>query len=162
MRLLPLLLLATACTLQDTRPAAPADAADKMSTEFLGLRTAAYSVPDLEAAKAWYSQVLGLKPYFDEPYYVGFNVHGFELGLTPDSAAAPQRAAAGVAYWGVADAGASVERLVGLGAVVVEPLQDVGDGIRTATLRDPFGNLFGVIENPVFRATDPRSPGPGR
>ena len=48
---------------------------------FLGLRTAKYDAKDLEKAKAWYSNVLGLQPYFDQPFYVGFNVGGFELGL---------------------------------------------------------------------------------
>ena len=51
----------------------------------LGLRTAIYPVSDLAAAKAWYSQVLGHGPYFDEPFYVGFAAGGFELGLIPDA-----------------------------------------------------------------------------
>ena len=50
----------------------------------LGLRTAIYPVADLDAAKRWYSQVLGQTPYFDQPFYVGFEVGGFELGLLPD------------------------------------------------------------------------------
>ncbi|HEY9487444.1 MAG TPA: VOC family protein, partial [Chryseosolibacter sp.] len=54
-----------------------------MKRTFLGLRTVIYNVPDIDRAKAWYMQVLGLKPYFDEPFYVGFNVGGFELGLVP-------------------------------------------------------------------------------
>lgn len=54
---------------------------------FLGLRTTIYPVTDLAKAKAWYSAVLGVKPYFDEPFYVGFNVGGFELGLDPDTSA---------------------------------------------------------------------------
>jgi predicted enzyme related to lactoylglutathione lyase len=152
----------SACTLQDTTPGPSSEAASKVSTEFLGLRTAKYSAPDLAAAKAWYSDAFGVQPYFDEPFYVGFNINGFELGITPDSSAAPQRAEAGLAYWGVANAERTVERLVGLGAVVVEPVEDVGGGVRTATLRDPFGNLLGVIENPDFRYVAPRSEGPGR
>ena len=50
----------------------------------LGLRTAIYPSPDLAVAKRWYADVLGIPPYFDEPFYVGFNVGGFELGLVPD------------------------------------------------------------------------------
>ena len=57
-------------------------------THFLGLRTAKYTARDIGAAKAWYTEVLGVSPYFDEPFYVGFNVAGFELGITPDDAAA--------------------------------------------------------------------------
>ncbi len=50
---------------------------------FLGLRTAIYHVDDIERARDWYSSILGFKPYFDEPFYVGFNVAGYELGLQP-------------------------------------------------------------------------------
>ena len=51
---------------------------------FQGLRTALYPAPDFARAKAWYMQALGTAPYFDEPFYVGFSVGGFELGLVPD------------------------------------------------------------------------------
>lgn len=50
----------------------------------LGLRTVIYPVTDLGKARAWYSTVLEAKPYFDEPFYVGYNVGGFELGLDPN------------------------------------------------------------------------------
>ena len=50
----------------------------------LGLRTVVYHVPDLARAKAWYEAAFEVKPYFDEPFYVGFNIGGFELGLDPD------------------------------------------------------------------------------
>jgi predicted enzyme related to lactoylglutathione lyase len=122
-----------------------------VSAAFLGLRTAKYTARDLAAAKAWYAEVLGIAPYFDEPFYVGFNVGGFELGITPDSTAATQRAEAGVAYWGVTNADSSYARLLELGATDFEPIQDVGGGIRIGAVRDPFGNILGVIENPAFR-----------
>ena len=67
----------------------------------LGLRTAIYPIPDLAKGKAWYSQVLGIDPYFDQSFYVGFSVGGFELGLIPDG----QPGVNGVqAYWGVPNA----------------------------------------------------------
>lgn len=113
----------------------------------LGLRTAAYPAPDLEAAKAWYTQVLGKPPYFDEPFYCGFEVGGFELGLVPDATPGlhgPQP------LWGVDDADAELARLVALGATVLEAVTDVGDGIRVASVRDPFGNRFGIIQNSHF------------
>jgi len=119
------------------------------SPHFLGLRTAIYHAPDLQKAKAWYSSVLGIKPYFDQPFYVGFSVGGFELGLDPHSAAS---GAGGVTvYWGVANASAALERLLSLGATQHAPVQDVGDGIRVATVLDPFGNVVGIIENPHFK-----------
>ena len=154
--------LLSACTLQDIAPDTPAEAANKVSTEFFGLRTVKYSAPDLAAAKAWYADVLQVQPYFDEPFFVGFNVGGFELRIVSDSAAAPIRAKAGLAYWGVANAQQTYDRLVARGAVAVEPIEDVGGGVKIGAVRDPFGNLFGVVENPEFRYVPPRSDGPGR
>jgi len=112
-----------------------------------GLRTVIYPVGDLQAGSAWYTSVLGIAPYFDQPYYVGFTVGGFELGLIPDG---EPGSAGAQAYWGTPDAAAELERLLALGATLASPLQDVGDGIRLFTVQDPFGNLFGVIENPQF------------
>jgi catechol 2,3-dioxygenase-like lactoylglutathione lyase family enzyme len=118
---------------------------------FLGLRTAAYQVRDLEKAKAWYSDVLGLQPYFDQPFYVGFNVGGYELGLVPDAHCHTSRAASGIAYWGVEDAQAEFKRLLDLGATGQEPVQDVGGGILIGSVYDPFGNVLGIIQNPNFK-----------
>ena len=106
-----------------------------------------YHVTDLAKAKSWYTQVLEEEPYFDQPFYVGYSIGGFELGLVPDGAIGPGGT---VAYWGVPDAAAAVERLVDLGAAIRESLTDVGEGIRLAVVADPFGNSFGVIENPHF------------
>src|SRR5437763_3239657 len=111
----------------------------------LGLRTVGYHVSDLAAAKAWYTSVVGRAPYFDEPFYVGFAVGGFELGLIPDGTPSSDGP---LTYWGTADIAAEVKRLVQLGAVVHEAVKDVGGGIKVASVRDPFGNLLGVIENP--------------
>ena len=113
----------------------------------LGLRTAIYPAPDLAKAKAWYADMLGQAPYFDEPFYVGFEVGGFELGLLPDAAPGtngPQT------LWGVADADAAYARLLALGATALEPVHEVGEGIKVGAVVDPFGNRFGIIESPVF------------
>lgn len=115
---------------------------------FLGLRTAVYYVNDIDKAKDWYSSVLDITPYFDEPFYVGFNVAGFELGLHPDEGRA--KGEGHIAYWGVDDAEAAHKRLLELGAIAHEDLQDVGGGIKVAAVKDPFGNVFGIIENPNF------------
>ena len=126
---------------------------------FQGLRTAIYYVDDIQTAKAWYTAILGFGPYFDEPFYVGFNVGGYELGLQPREAGAPGAAAAKtaatvnpsvVAYWGVASARDALKRLLELGARPHTDVQDVGDGIIVATVLDPAGNVFGIIENPHF------------
>lgn len=120
---------------------------------FLGLRTVIYPVKDLAKARSWYSAVLGAAPYFDEPFYVGFNVGGFELGLDPDTSAQAPGAAGGMAYWGVENADRAWARLLEQGAVPVSEVRDVGGGIRVATVKDPFGNALGIIENPHFPNT---------
>lgn len=117
---------------------------------FLGLRTATYYTPDLEQAKAWYTNVLGIGPYFAEPFYVGFNVGGFELGLVPDTPKDAEGLGGNVAYWGVSDAMAAHARLLSMGASELAPITDVGEGIRIGAVRDPFGNALGIIENPNF------------
>lgn len=120
-----------------------------------GLRTVIYKVPDLAAAKAWYSGILGIEPYFAEPFYVGFQVGGFELGLDPEMGDAGPGGGV-VPYWGVADAVAAHAKLLAEGAQAREPVTDVGGGIQVATVKDPFGNVFGIIENPHFSAANVR------
>lgn len=113
----------------------------------LGLRTVIYPAPDLAAAKDWYAKLLGQAPYFDEPFYVGFSVGGFELGLIPDA----QPGSAGAQpLWGVAKIELAYARLLELGATALEPVTEVGGGIKVAAVQDPFGNRFGIIENPHF------------
>jgi predicted enzyme related to lactoylglutathione lyase len=126
-----------------------------MSAAFLGLRTAKYRAPDIARAREWYATVLGIRPYFDEPFYVGFNVGGFELGLDPDLTEPGVGEGSVTVYWGVESAAAALARLLGLGAVARSPVQDVGGGIRHATVFDPFGNVLGIIENPHFQYTGP-------
>ncbi len=124
---------------------------ERHMSSFLGLRTVVYRVADLEKAKVWYSGVLGKQPYFDQPFYVGFNVGGYELGLVPDAKASTSRDSTGIAYWGVNDAKSAYERLLKMGATAHEPIQDVGEGIIVGAVTDPFGNIFGVIYNPHFK-----------
>jgi predicted enzyme related to lactoylglutathione lyase len=120
---------------------------------FQGLRTVIYGVNDLARAKDWYTRALGTPPYFDQPFYVGFSVAGYELGLDPNAAPVSAGSAGVVAYWGVDDIEREVRRLLDLGAREHAPVRDVGEGIQVATVLDPFGNLFGLIRNPHFHAT---------
>ncbi|KAA9332991.1 VOC family protein [Hymenobacter busanensis] len=115
---------------------------------FQGLRTIVYPVNDLARAKAWYSALLNQEPYFDEPFYVGYNVGGYELGLDPDGSAASPGGP--TTYWGVADAHAAFARLLELGVPAHEAIQDVGSGILLGSVLDPFGNVVGIIQNPHF------------
>ncbi len=126
---------------------------------FLGLRTVIYPAPDLESSKAWFTAVLGFEPYFDEPFYVGFEVGGYELALDPNA----EPGAGPVTYWGVPDADAALARLLEAGAKPRSAVQEVGGGIRVATVFEVGGSIFGIIENPHFVA-EPESTegGPGR
>lgn len=120
---------------------------------FLGLRTVIYPAPNLAAAKAWYASVLAVTPYFDEPFYVGFSVGGFERGLLPDAASGtsgPQP------LWGVAAIESAYSRLLELGALALEPITEVGGGIKVAAVQDPFGHRLDIIENSNFNASSVR------
>jgi predicted enzyme related to lactoylglutathione lyase len=116
---------------------------------FLGLRTVIYHTPDLAKAKAWYQAAFGVAPYFDEPFYVGFEIGGFELGLHPDVSGVTFGNNA-VAYWGVNDIDSAYTHMLDRGAEPRDAVMDVGGGIKVAAVADPFGNVIGLIENPHF------------
>jgi catechol 2,3-dioxygenase-like lactoylglutathione lyase family enzyme len=120
-----------------------------MAIALEGLRTVIYPSPDLDGAKRWWAGLLGQEPYFDEPFYVGFEVGGYELGLLPG--ADPKDGA--LTYWGVADVGAAVAATVAAGATEHTPPADVGGGIVTATVRTPSGAILGLIRNPNFKGS---------
>lgn len=117
----------------------------------LGLRTVIYHVPDLAEAKEWYSKAFETEPYFDEPFYVGFDVGGYELGILPESEPYAERTANVEAYWGVEDIHAHAERILKLGAEEHTEIKDVGEGILVTTLYDPWKNVIGLIYNPFFK-----------
>lgn len=121
-----------------------------MSLKFHGLRTVGYKVSDIKQAKEWYSKVLGIEPYFDEPFYVGFNIGGYELGLQPEESAETPKTANVVAYWGVDDVHETYKELLAQGATAHGEPMDVGEGIIIASVKDPWGNAFGIIYNPHF------------
>jgi len=116
---------------------------------FLGLRTVIYHAPDLTTAKAWYQAAFGVAPYFDEPFYVGFEIGGYELGLHPDLTAVKFGNNA-VAYWGVNDIEAAYRHMLARGAEPRDPVMDVGGDIKVGSVADPFGNVIGLIQNPHF------------
>jgi predicted enzyme related to lactoylglutathione lyase len=123
-----------------------------MSTQILGLRTTIYKVTDLAEAKKWYAEAFATEPYFDEPFYVGFNIAGYELGLMPDEQAAADKSTNVLTYWGVGDVEAAVQRLIEKGASAHEKPTKVGGDIVVGAVRDPWGNVVGVIDNPAFKA----------
>jgi len=124
-----------------------------MPTLAKALMTAIYPVPDVVAAKAWYAKAFGVEPYFDQPFYVGFNLAGYELGLVPTEAPAHEPGNRGViAYWGVENADEAWKRITAAGAKPLSAVNDVGEGIRVAVVTDPYGNAIGLIENPHFKS----------
>ena len=113
-----------------------------------GLRTVIYPAPDLDVTKAWWTGLLGVNPYFDEPFYVGYEVAGYELGLLPTA----NPADGALTYWGVSDVAAAVAIALEQGATEHAPVAEVGGGIVTATVRTPAGAILGLIYNPHFQA----------
>ncbi|HET7036543.1 MAG TPA: VOC family protein [Thermomicrobiaceae bacterium] len=111
-----------------------------------GLRTIIYPVTDLAQAKALYQQLLGVAPYTDAPYYVGFRVGDQELGLDPNGHS--QGITEPVGYWEVDDIHQVLEGLLGAGAEIQRPVSDVGGGMLIAIVKDADGNLTGLRQTP--------------
>jgi predicted enzyme related to lactoylglutathione lyase len=126
-----------------------------------GFATVNYWADDLEAAKEWYSELLGVEPYFQRPVegppaYYEFRVGDYthELGLI-DSRYAPEGSAPGpggaILYWHVDDVEAALERLLSMGAREYQPITQWGEaGFVTASVVDPFGNVLGIMYNPHY------------
>jgi len=122
--------------------------------DFLGLRTVVYKVNNLNEAKAWYSKAFGTKPYFDESFYVGFNIGGYELGLLPEGDTRVEKGEGVIAYWGVEDIDSVFNEMIERGAKVHEKPTNVGGELMVASLIDPWGNIIGLIYNPLFTLSD--------
>jgi len=119
-----------------------------------GLRTVVYGVPDIESAKDWYTEALGVKPYVDEPFYVAFNIGGYELALNPKGTVARPAGSGVRVFWGVDNIDEELDRLLSIGAKPHKPVEDLGADIRVASVLDPYGNLIGLIYNPRFAIID--------
>lgn len=122
-----------------------------MNINAKGLRTSIYKVDDLKAATDWYAKAFGVAPYFEEPYYVGFNIGGYELGLLPEKQVAPKTTNV-LSYWAVDDITDAYDIMISSGAKELETPTDVGDGVMVATVKDPWQNVIGLIYNPYFKA----------
>ena len=126
-----------------------------------GVATISFWAADMEAAKKWYSELLGLDPYFERPgpagglAYMEFRLGDYqhELGII-NSSFAPQGATTGpggaVVYWHVDDVVATLEKVKTMGAKEYEPLTERGVGFITASVVDPFGNILGLMYNPHY------------
>jgi predicted enzyme related to lactoylglutathione lyase len=121
-----------------------------------GLATVNYFAADHAAAKQWYTDFLGIKPYFERPGYVEFRLGDYqhELGIidskyVPGTESANGRAGV-VVYWHVDDIDAVLKKAVSMGAKQLEAPQDRGHGFVTATVVDPFGDILGIMYNPHY------------
>jgi catechol 2,3-dioxygenase-like lactoylglutathione lyase family enzyme len=122
-----------------------------------GVSTVCYFAADHAAAKKWYTEFLGLEPYMDKPGYFEFRFGDYqhEFGVIdtkymPSFDPAKKEAGGIYTYWHVDDINATLERLLSLGATLLDAPQDRGEGFITATVRDPFGNILGIMYNPHY------------
>lgn len=111
-----------------------------------GLKLVIYPVKDTAKAKKLYSTLLGVQPYVDSPYYIGFKLGDQELGLDPNG---HKNGMTGpLTYWQVSDIKASLQLLVDAGATVLQPIKDVGYGKLIASVKDADGNTTALMQNP--------------
>jgi predicted enzyme related to lactoylglutathione lyase len=106
-----------------------------------GIRTIIYPVTDLAKAKALYSELLGVEPTTDAPYYVGFSVAGQDIGLDPHGHREGM-----TAYWHVDDIRKSLAVLLEAGAELQQQVKDVGGGRLIASVKDADGNVIGLLQ----------------
>ncbi|MFF1280388.1 VOC family protein [Streptomyces sp. NPDC058299] len=112
-----------------------------------GLRTIIYPVRDLDRAKGLFSALLGVEPYADEPYYVGYKAAGQDVGLDPNGHAKGMTGP--VPYWHVTDLAKRLAALLDAGAELLQDAQDVGGGRLIASVKDSDGNLVGLLQDPA-------------
>lgn len=110
-----------------------------------GLKTIIYPVSDLAAAKAVFTSLLGVEPAMDQPYYVGWNLGGQDVGLDPNGHA--QGMTGPLPFWHVGDIRAALTGLLDAGATAKQDVRDVGGGKLTASVTDADGNLIGLIQD---------------
>ena len=108
-----------------------------------GVQTIIYPVKDLAKAKAQFRELLGVEPYADAPYYVGFKVGKQDIGLDPHG-----HQAGATAYYHVSDIKGGLQKLLDAGAESVQEIKDVGGGRLIASVKDANGNIIGLIQDP--------------
>jgi hypothetical protein len=101
------------------------------------IKLVVYPVKDLKLARALFSKFLGVEPYADSPYFVGYKLENLEVGLDPNGQAI-------VAYVDVADIKKSLQTLLEAGAVIQQNVKDVGGGLLIAQVKDANGNILGL------------------
>ncbi len=108
-----------------------------------GIKTVIYPVKDIGKAKAMFSKLLGVAPYADQPYYVGFKVSDQDIGLVPHGSNEGMTAS-----YTVDNIKQSLQLLVDAGAQVTQAPKGVGGGRLVASAKDTDGNIIGLIQDP--------------
>ena len=108
-----------------------------------GVQIVIYPVKDAAQAKAQFTELLGVEPYADTPYYIGYKVGGQDIGLDPQG-----HQSGAVTYYKVGDIKGSFQKLLDAGAETVEEIRDVGAGRLVGSARDASGNLIGLFQDP--------------
>lgn len=109
-----------------------------------GIKTIIVPVKDLAGATKLYRTALGVDPYVDEPYYVGFRVGDQEIGLDPNGHNHGMTGPIG--YCHVADVAASFRRVLAAGAQPRQDVKDLGAGGLAAIVEDADGNVLGLLQ----------------
>lgn len=113
-----------------------------------GIRTVIYPVQDLAQAKELFGKLLGVAPYTDAAYYVGFKVADQEIGLSPAPYGHRTGMSGPISYLHVEDIRASLQLILDAGGTEQEPVKDVGGGTLIASATDAEGNVIGLLQQP--------------
>lgn len=130
-----------------------------MTTTLRGVATISLWATDHQKAVEWYSELLDMKPYFERPGYAEFRIGDYqtELGIIDQKYGQhmvfPDGASGAVLYWHVDDLQAIYKRVIAMGATILQKPEDRGHDFVTATVRDPFGNILGLMHNPHYIQT---------
>ncbi len=102
-----------------------------------------YPAKELESTKQIFSNFLGVEPYVDGPYYVGYKVGDMEVGLDPNA-----QNAGPIIYIDVTDIKASLQEMIAAGATLQQDIRDVAQGLLIASVKDKNGNILGFRQFP--------------
>ena len=107
-----------------------------------GVKTIIYPAKDVNQAKALFGKLLGVEPYADQPYYVGFKIGDQDIGLVPGN---PEGGV--TAFYHVDDIKNSLQILIDGGAAIIQDVKNVGGGRLIASAKDRGGNIIGLVQN---------------
>ena len=110
-----------------------------------GISLFVYPVKDLAQAKALYGKFLGVEPYADGAYYVGYRVGDQEIGLDPNGHNTGMTGPIGYRRVGVIRK--SLQSLLDAGTQLRQEIKDVGGGRLIAWVADADGNIIGLMQS---------------